>query len=236
MLIGICDDDVTFRKKIKMVIGRYADKKEDWNITEFETGDELLDSMVTDSIPDILFLDVEMPGKNGLETAEYIREQHKDMIIIITSSYREYILDSFHVKAFYFLVKPVDESVLIKEFKRAVMEYERDHIKYKIRVSGQTIEVVMNEIYYLSAYYRTIHLFTKTNEYLYEGKLNEEEMKLKQEGFLRVHQGFLVNMRYIKMITDSKVILVNGVEVDMSVRKRTEVKRKYNKFLLGGEV
>ena len=232
MVVGICDDDSSFRQFVKSTILGIVLVNESLEIMEYSSGEALLNSVVMKKVPDILFLDVEMSGKNGLETAEILRNQNEDMIIIFASNYREYILKSFYVKAFYFLVKPVSKEDLITEFQRAIKELQNDRFCYEFNYNGTVKRMLIHEIYYLSAYYRDIHVFTGNREYIFEGKLKEEEEKLTKYGFIRVHQGFLVNMRYIKDIGEKQIELVNGTKVDISVRKRSEVKRAYSKYLL----
>ncbi|BBF44063.1 two-component response regulator [Lachnospiraceae bacterium KM106-2] len=234
MYIGICDDDRKVRIKIKTILAGLRKQWETLEFLEYESGDELLHRIIEEPIPEILFMDVEMKGKNGIETAEILRAQNQDVTIIFVSSYQQYIFKSFYVKAFYFLVKPIDEEELLREFDRAMCEYRDSHIRYEFSYNGRKTKLQVKDIYYISGYYRQLTVFTEAKSYSFDGSLNEVQNDLSMYGFIRVHQGFIVNMRYIKEIGEKKIRLINNIEVDISVRKRGDVKRMYNTFLLGG--
>ena len=100
MRIAICDDEVSIvqilEEKIKKLLP-------DAVIEKYLSGDELIAS---GSKPDILFLDIQMPGMDGMETAKVLRQDNEDMILIFVTAAEEYVFQAFDVGAFHFLVKP----------------------------------------------------------------------------------------------------------------------------------
>ena len=100
MRIAICDDEISVQQileeKVKGLF-QYA------VIEKFTSGDDLIASGCK---PDILFLDVQMPGKNGIETAKCIRMDNEDTIIIFITALDEYVYNAFDVGAFHYLIKP----------------------------------------------------------------------------------------------------------------------------------
>lgn len=230
MKVSVCDDNKEFHVTVKRALREVQDEKE---ISSYYNGENLLKAANQGEIPDILFLDIEMEGKSGLETAALLRQRSEHTIIIFASCHPQYVFQSFYVNAFYYLVKPVGEEAIRKEFDRAVKEYQKLHSTISIHTEKGPVRIEIKDIYYISSYYRTIHLFTKKEHYQCDGKLNVLEYMLSDKGFVRCHQGFLVNMQYIKEIGEKKMILHNGIEIDISARKRTDVKRKYNKYILG---
>ena len=102
MRIAICDDEKIFRDQIKKYI---LEVSSDSSIDEYTCGDDLAGS---ESNYDIIFLDIEMPGISGIETAEKLRENGSDADIIFLTSHVEFVYEAFKVRAFRFLQKPID--------------------------------------------------------------------------------------------------------------------------------
>ena len=106
MRIAICDDEVSMvqilEEKIKKLLP-------DAVIDKYLSGDELIAS---GSKPDILFLDIQMPGMDGMETAKVLRQDNENMILIFVTAAEEYVFQAFDVGAFHYLVKPFSDEKL----------------------------------------------------------------------------------------------------------------------------
>ena len=104
MRIAICDDEVSMvqilEEKIKKLLP-------DAVIDKYLSGDELIAS---GSKPDILFLDIQMPGMDGMETAKVLRQDNENMILIFVTAAEEYVFQAFDVGAFHYLVKPFSDE------------------------------------------------------------------------------------------------------------------------------
>lgn len=102
MRIAICDDE----KNIRELIGnKVAKQYPEADIIFFQSGEELL---LSDKHIDILFLDIQMSGKNGMETARELRKKDKSVILIFVTAVEEYVFQAFDVGAFNYIVKPID--------------------------------------------------------------------------------------------------------------------------------
>lgn len=104
--IAICDDETILCKELKEKISKFYSE---YSIDTFHSGKELLRCP---NEYDIIFLDIEMPGEDGMETAKKLRSQNCKSYIIFLTSHTEYMPDAFKVKAFRFLAKPLDEEHL----------------------------------------------------------------------------------------------------------------------------
>lgn len=108
MLVAVCDDEKKIGKLIKRKIQRYCfEQNIEWKIMLFESGDEVLEYDF-DQI-NVLFLDVDMPGRSGMEVAKKIREKNKTMLIIFLTAYSEFVFESFKVETFRYLIKPLND-------------------------------------------------------------------------------------------------------------------------------
>ena len=232
MRIAICDDDRAQRELLEQYVSKYFTAYPKMRITKYSSGEELLVGVKQKKI-DILFLDIEMTGINGVETAIKIRESDNDLIIIFITGYVNYVSDAFRTNAFQFLVKPVNKELFDKEFIRAIKKLQTNHHSYVINQKSGTTSLEVAEIIYIESNNREVYIYTKDKKHTKLGKIGDEEVALANYGFVRCHQGFLVNMKYILDVEKTDIVLKNGVKVMMSVRKRSEVIAKLNKYLTG---
>lgn len=117
MKIAVCDDEEEFCQKIKNSLEKTVSNDDE--IKYFNNGIELLNHMRKDNF-DIVYLDIEMPSMNGIETAEQLLQINRGILIIFVSSYSCYISKAFKLDAFQFLIKEfADENEIISEYSRA---------------------------------------------------------------------------------------------------------------------
>lgn len=116
MRIAVCDDEKEVRD---MFAGRLHELYPDAAISLYQSGDELL---LAEGQPDIVLLDIQMPGKNGMETARDFRRNHKEAVIIFVTALEDYVFQAFDVGAFHYLVKPFDEGKFVEVLANAAAE------------------------------------------------------------------------------------------------------------------
>ena len=100
--VAVCDDEKIICNEIKK---RLLEIRPEFEVLLFSSGDELIKS---DKNFDLIFLDIEMPQLDGMETAQILRKNHKNEYIIFLTSHSELMAEAFKVKAFRFLEKPIE--------------------------------------------------------------------------------------------------------------------------------
>lgn len=232
MKIAICDNEECFCEFIKNAL----ESLEDENIIDcYNNGNDLLAEMDAKQY-DIAYLDIEMPGINGLDVAEKIRQVNRNIIVIFVSSYTCYITKAFRLNAFQFLVKDASKEDIIVEYNRAKVHYTKVHYLYTLKQNTEVKKIEINNIAYIESQNR--HLYLNTVEgivYEYRGKLDKEEEKLKLYNFVRIHESFLVNMALIKSINSDRIILdcKQNKEMPISRKFKEKVLNKYNIYSSG---
>lgn len=215
MRIAICDDEKKVREILAEKAGRLCPGAE---ILLFASGEELLAAGRT---PDILFLDIQMPGAGGMDTAKELRKRNKEMILIFVTALKEYVFRAFDVGAFHYLVKPFSEDKFASVLQNAVEEYrqrteisgqsktreEEKHIM--ILSAGSHIKVKMRDIVYAEVFNRKVILHKMAEDIEYYGKLSELE-RLAGEDFFRCHRSYLVNFRFVVKYDASEIMLEKG--------------------------
>ena len=172
-----------------------------------------------------------MGGINGIEAAETIRELALETIIIFVSSHSSYIFDAFRIEALHFLVKPIKEKEFAEVFTRAMKKYTAANASVVLKWESVRNKISINKISYVEGYRRHLTVHTANGVYEAVGKISEIYEILKPHGFVRVHQGFIVNMNYIKSFNANEVELTDGSRVAVSVRKKQEALKAYDIFI-----
>lgn len=225
-MIGICDDEAVIRDGIVKLCIDYSMT----NICEFETvcfssGEELL---AYDKSIDILFLDIQMKGINGLRTAEQIRKTDDSLIIIFLTGFKGYMQAGYKVRAFRYLLKPARKD----EFTQTLAEAIQDITKNKkaiVGVDGETRYLKLRDIIYVEYVNRLTVVRTRKTTYESYMTLNDWVKLLDTGDFFRVHKAYIVNMEYIEEI-NKEVLLENGEKVEIAIRQVGKLKKACKEY------
>ena len=120
MRIAVCDDEKNLRRDLRRLVEIHMELKGiPCEIVEYESGERLLEEGEADKT-DILFLDIEMPGKGGMETARLLRSYGKKMMIIFVTAYPDFVFQGYEVQAFHYILKPYQEKKIKEVLDRAL--------------------------------------------------------------------------------------------------------------------
>ncbi len=220
MQIAVCDDEKEIRDLFAQKIRKLYPGA---GLLLYESGEELL---LSDEEPDILLLDIQMPGKNGMETAKELRRKNKQVIIIFVTALDDFVFEAFDVGAFHYLVKPFDDRKFAEVLHNAT-EQSKNRKKPEmpsllINTGGKHITVNLEDLVYAEVFDRKLILHTMDAEIEYYGKMKELEEKVGNE-FFRTHRSYLVNFGFIRKYDATTVYLEKG--------QALMAKRKYQKFV-----
>ena len=232
MKICICDGNLSVHSKIKKLIAKFKNDENHFEITDFSYGKEIIKSYETGKGFDIVFMEIEMQDINGIEAAERIKELSPKSIIIFVSGYTDFILDAFRVEALHFIIKPIKETEFNEVFDRAIRKFLAVSSTVILKWESERYCIPVDEISFVEGYQRHLTVHTAGRDYEAVGKLSEIFNTLCHHGFVRIHQGFIVNMHYIKSFGLTDIELIDGTRVMMSVRRRQEALKIYDTFLL----
>lgn len=228
MQIAICDDEKIFRDSLKEVLIKYkTEKRICLDIFEFESGEALLK---TDEVFDVVFMDYQMPGIDGLETARILRSKNSICSIIFITAYPHFVMDSFTVQPFRFMEKPLD---VIKIYEALDSYIKQQKLLYPLIIieNGEYKTVNAADIIYLEGdgKYCTV----RTNkETLHSSKTISQVYKLlPAHCFYRIHKSYVINMYCITSFKENVVTLNNGEVATVSRNNIAEFKRVYMNFV-----
>lgn len=219
--IAICDDDELVIQQMEQILEKCArEQAMQLEFGMFYSGEELLRYMgKTQQRFDILFLDIEMGGLDGLKTAERIREIDRKMLIVYVTNHESYALKAYQVHPFHFLVKPLDEQDVRKCFCQACSYVTQEEEYFEYTYKKNSYRKPIRDIMYFMSNKRMIqiHMEDGTIEEFY-GKLDDIDLRLQsvRTDFWRIHKSVLVNAKYIFRKTFYHVELTNGEKLNIS--------------------
>lgn len=207
MRVGICDDEAAVQD---MLCNRIKNILQDGEIIKFSSGEDLLQCDVP---MDILFLDVQMPGRNGIEVAKEYRKAHKNVVLIFVTALEEYVYKAFDVGAFNYIVKPFTEERFSEVMERAITqakEIQRNNNNYiLISAGGVHRRVCVEDIIYAEVFNRKVIIHQKNQDIEYYGKMSAVEKQLGST-FFRTHRAYLVNLKYVVKYDVGMVTMTKG--------------------------
>jgi len=236
MRIAICDDEAYMRERVMSVLLADTAVIPDMSLFEFASGNELIASYNNEQSFDLVMLDVEMPGLNGLQTGEQVRKIDKDVAIVFLTSHKQYVFKSLRIGIYDYLIKPPKANEIHDLLERVYADYIELHHIVNFKWQGQPYALRVNEIVCIEGYSRHVLFHTKNGKYECVGKLDEYEEKLAPYGFLRCHQGFLINMRYIESIEKQTFKTTVGTVVNMSARRRQDCLQAFNNYVVRHQI
>ncbi|SDD51735.1 two component transcriptional regulator, LytTR family [Paenibacillus sp. CF095] len=239
---GVCDDDKEIHEGLSQFFSEFERNNDcKFHLTYFSSGEELLEHYLCKNFEKFhfLFLDIEMAGINGLETAKQIRSlTNNDVTIIFLSSYPDYVMESFDVLTFQYLLKPLTYDVFESKMMRlcAHLSSTAKQVMFLKDQRGQNI-VPISEIIAISKLKHSLvqnklQVITTDQEFLITGTISSYSVKLGIP-FLLVYRSVIVNMDYIRGFTANSVVTSNQLDFPISRTQIKQIKDTYAKYMAG---
>lgn len=233
--IYICDDDLDFLCKIKYQIndciskGKFGDFE--YEITDISNPVSALQKIKTET-PDITFLDIDMPNVNGFNVADEINRQCPDTLIIFVTNYDNYVYTSIRYRPFRFIRKSHISTEINEALNSALNEIICKNRYLELGSKYFNEKIFLSNIISIESNHNYAEIITDSgNKYKHRCTLSKLEDELKDFDFVRVHSGFIVNMRHIQLIKQNTVQLSNGITVDISRRLHKQVCERYSEYM-----
>lgn len=212
--IAVCDDEPVMCGFLEAkLISLLESRRVIYSITCYTSSSELLNAPVA---YDLIFLDIQMPGFDGMETARKLRERIADCILIFVTVLKECMPEAFEVEAFDYLIKPVKDVQLALTLDRALKKLSRRKEPHLlVRTLNQCRSIAFNSIFYCEVINRKLYLHTQDGIIDYYGKMDALEMQLDNR-FFRCHRSYLVNLEYLKTYSEGQLLLQDGSRIPVS--------------------
>ena len=229
--LAVCDDERVFRSDLRKILGTELELCGiDYHISEFTSGEELIAGLEKADCQ-ILFLDIEMKGIDGVETARRLRETKRQMEIIFVTSYADFVFQGYEVRALNYILKPYEPEKIAAVLHTALEALDIEAEKYYvIDQRGGSIRVPLSSVKYFSSERRTVHAVTTEREYTFYEKLSDLETEL-PDTFVRIHNRYLVHLKYLEAVRQNTAV-VDGEELPVSRSCKSGLSIAFAKYML----
>ncbi len=236
MDIAVVDDEKAIREHI---CGLVEEQQPESRIEAYATGEELLAS---GKRFDIVFLDIQMEGMNGIEAARSLREKNanlgvEDTVLVFITGIKDYVFDAFDLYAFQYLLKSIDERKFAEALERAVREAAKKKERRVLFIKSRNLTLDQSEILYIESRAKKVEIHTTGAAQAIEiyAAMDELEGQL-GENFYRCHRAYIVNMDCITEYDSESITLTNGDRVYLTKKKYGEFVKAYMWHLQNGGV
>ena len=227
--IAICDDCEADAVKIKEIIENNYNKNK-VTTSVFFSGSDLLKSRI---FFDIIFLDIELNGENGIDIGNKIKELFYYTLIIYVTHYDSFYSDAFSLHAFQYILKPFNKDNLCNVTEDAINYVKNKRVQNTIclDINNEVINLKLQEIFYLEFVDKKVKVVSEYNIIYLRVSLKYIFSKVKDYDFGIPHKAYIVNFNYIKNIKGNEIILVNSEHIPIAQKRAAIFKKQFNDFL-----
>lgn len=229
--IAVCDDVQTDQEEIARMTEEICKEEQICpEISCFDSAEGLLEEIARGSRYDLLLIDVLMPGLDGMELARVLRSGKEPASIVFISCNREMALQGYEVSAARYLAKPLDKEKLKEAILFCYGQYRKER-ELLLPVHGSMRKVAPKDIYYIEIAKRKCRIRLEKEEWDVSLSMAELEEMLSGQDFIRCHQSFLVNCRYVQSLCSSSMELTDGRSVPVSKHRMKEVRQAFFEYM-----
>lgn len=194
-------------------------------------------SILSNQEIDLIFLDINMPKIKGLD---FLRTLNKKPVVIITSAYEEYALESFELDVCDYLLKPFRFDRFLKAANKALEIYQLKHAKaipepstqhpaveafqLFIKSDKRLIQIDLTEVYYIESYGNYVKIWLEHDFHLTSRTLASFEEQLPDSDFFRIHKSYIINRKYIDYVEGNTVVMKNKKNLPIGKNQRQDFK------------
>lgn len=228
--IAVCEDNDADRNYLEVALKRYFGERDmPYRILMYASGNELLQKMP--GSVELAFLDIEMPGLSGIETARALRRKSANLCIFFVTAYCNYAIEGYSVHAFAYIRKPIKYGQLKQQLDDAVTSLSRKRPSYiSFQKDGNTILVDCRDVSSVEITLHTLIVSTPNKKQSFSTSLKAIWPQLQDKGFIQCHRSFVVNPSYIVRIAASEILMENGDRIPVSKYRRQEFMEKYAQY------
>ena len=228
--IAVCDDEHEQAEYIKMLVNKWAGEQNiEISIEMFGSAENFKAARNESESFDILLLDIQMGGQNGVELAKDLRKTDDKLIIVFITALPDFIQEGYDVSALHYLMKPINTEKLYAVLNRAFLSLTKNSNAVFLPADGGDMKVLLDDVIYIESFNHFLEIKTMQEKITVKMPLYELESKL-GGNFMRCHRCCIVNLKYVKKITRTEITLDSGETIPLSRRLYANLNRAMIKY------
>ena len=235
--VAICDDDRVLLENLKQEVELWAREEQvACSVELFATADAFLFAWEDKKDTEVLLLDIEMPGMDGMELARKLRRKGERLVIIFVTGNPDFALEGYDLEAVSYLVKPVKRDRLRAALSRAVRQTGGREALLVAVAAGEVEKVYVSDICLLeSSNHETILRLRDGRSIACKETIRqlEQELEEKSDAFFRLHRSYMINLGYVERMTKRDVKMEDGTLVPVARGKSEKLYLTYMRYFRG---
>lgn len=232
--IAIVEDEKEFSDLLEEYLKQYEDEKQTkFEVSVFTRAEDIVEQYQKKF--DLILMDIEMPGINGMDAAEKIRELDEEVVIMFITNMASYAIRGYSVGALDFVMKPINYYTFSMKMTRALKRVPKKGLKpIVLTLSDGVKKLEAKQIYFVEVQNRMLHYHTDEGDYVVRGTLQAAETMLAEYSFTKCNHWYLVNLAHVTEVR-GQIAMVGGFEVEISRRNKTAFLKALTNYM-GGSV
>lgn len=229
MKILICDDEQTYLNTLRIHVEEYMMNHHiPYTITALS---DPVHALNDDASFDLAFLDIQMPGVNGLTLAKKLRQRNPKLALFFVTNYDEYQDDAMDLHAFRFFEKPFKANRLYAGLDKAMEYIDGAYVDIYLSEDGSQQRVIADDILYITRVGRRISIVTVSQDFCANEKFDDFCERLPQLFFYPVHKSFFVNLHHVEKYAYTELLLNNGMRIPIAPRRQSAFHKFWFEYL-----
>lgn len=232
--IAIVEDEKEFSDQLVSYLEQYGEEnKIEIKVSVFGDGESVLKDYSSDY--DAIFLDIQMPGIDGMQTAEAIREMDEDVVLMFITNMAQYAISGYSVGALDFVMKPINYytfALKVGRVLKRVQKKVREQNSIVISLPNGMKKLDAKQIYFVEIQNRMLHYHTDEGEFIVKGTMQSVEQELESFAFAKCNHWYLVNLMHVKEVRKN-IAVVGEFELEISRRNKNTFLKALTEYLGG---
>lgn len=232
--IAIVEDEQFFSTQLQNYLKQYQEENDvEFKVSVFYDGKSILDNYTSDY--DAVFLDIQMPGINGMEVAERIRDMDEDVVLMFITNMAQYAISGYSVGALDFVMKPVNYytfSMKVGRVLKKVQKKAKEQHTIVLLLPDGIKMLDTKQIYYVEIQNRLLHYHTTEGEFVVKGTMQSVEETLESYSFAKCNHWYMVNLMHVKEVKKN-IVVVGEHELEISRRNKNAFMKALTEYLGG---
>lgn len=231
--IAICDDSATVCSELKSIILDFEVQiNEEFSISVFYSGEELINHIKSNQNFDLIFLDIELGKITGVEVGHIIRHTLEDYItkIVYISSKDSYDRELFDVQPLHFLAKPLDRKKVLKDIMLTLKLLNKENEIFVARTKNEIYKIPLKRVLYFESKGKKIGVVSSDEYFEYYDNMENIINKMNNFRFISPHRSYMTNYDHILKIKSTEIIMSNQDVIPLSRNKAKEFKAQCATF------